>query len=180
VDKSNRLSEKEVRERLALCTDAKIIDELYTFGQMMLKETVARVHLIDTKAASMAAYGGAIVTLLVSTSAAWSRVGGKWTLAIASIAGSLAFLAAVCAVKVMALRDFDWLSEEEWLQTSCLSDTDKLKRYRSLTIWAAMNSYKTAHVSKVRLLEKAQTLLALAVFLLLVTFLQITWLHALL
>lgn len=176
-DKSNRLSEKDVRDRLALCTDTNVIDELYIFGQMMLKETVTRVRLMDTKAASMAAYGGAIVTLLVSTSAAWLHLGGKCTLIIAAISGILAFSAVVFAVRVMALRNFDWLSEEEWLQTSCLANVDKLKRYRSLTIWEAMNSYKTAHLAKVRLLEQAQKLLAFAVFLLLVALLQITWIH---
>ncbi len=177
ANNSNRLSEEEVRRRIALCTKTDVVDEVYTFAQMLLKETVTRVRLIDTKAASMAAYGGAIVTLLFSTSGTWSHLGDKWTVIIAAAAGLSAFVAAVLAVKVMALREFEWLSDNEWLEPGCLSDIDNLKRYRSLTIWGTMDSYKTAYLSKVRLLQRAQLFLSVAVLLLLLVLLQVAWLR---
>ena len=43
---------------LKLCTDKAVLDELYAFGQTMLTETGARFRVLDTKAASMAAFGG--------------------------------------------------------------------------------------------------------------------------
>lgn len=174
---TNRLSQPEVRRRLQLCTEPTVIDEVYEFGQKMLTETIVRTRLLDTKAGSMAAYGAAIVTLLVSTSGTWSRLGNKWTPIVAALAGLAAFIAVIFSVWAMALRNFNWLSEEEWLQPACLSDVKKLKRYRALTIWGAMDSYKTAHVSKVNRLKIAERTLLLSVFFLLIILLQFAWLY---
>jgi len=173
---SNRLSEPKVRERLRLCTATDVIEEVYEFGQKMLTETVTRTRLLDTKAATMAAYGAAIVTLLVSTSGTWARTGNRWTPIVAALAGLAAFVAVICSVTVMALKNFDWLSEEEWLEPNCLSDINKLKRYRALTIWGAMDSYKTVHVRKANRLKLAEWTLLLSVCLLFVVLLQIAWL----
>lgn len=161
---TNRLSEREVRERLRLCSDPKVIDEIYSFGQMMLHETVANTRLLDSKAATMAAYGGAIVTLLVSTSGGWARLGNDWSLIFAAVAAICAFASAIFAVKAMALRDFQWLGEKEWLEENCLSQVEKLKRYRVLTMWGAMDSHKDAHLSKVVFLKKSQQWLSGSVF----------------
>jgi len=110
---TNRLSEPEVRERLGLCLDSNVIDEVYSFGQLMLNATVETTRILDSKAASMAAYGGAIVTLLVSTTGGWVHLGNTWTLIIAAIAAISGFGAAIFAVRTMALRDFEWLGEAE-------------------------------------------------------------------
>ena len=172
---TNRLCEREVRERLKLCSDPMVIDEIYSFGQMMLHETLKNTRVLDSKAASMAAYGGAIVTLLVSTSGGWVRLGNSWTLAVAAVAAICGCAAAVFAVKAMALRDFEWLGEKEWLEETCLSRVDKLKKYRILTIWGAMDSHKDAHLSKVWLLKRSQFWLSMSVFFVLIVLLHIGW-----
>jgi len=176
---TNRLSEYEVRERLKLCSDPMVIDEIYSFGQMMLHETLETTRVLDSKAASMAAYGGAIVTLLVSTSSGWVRFGNELTLGISALAAICAFSAAVFAVNAMALRDFEWLGEKEWLEDKCLGHVDKLKKYRVLTIWGAMDSHKDAHLSKVDLLKKSQRWLSRSVFLVLLLLLHIGWVQSL-
>jgi hypothetical protein len=172
---TNRLTEEEVRARLKVCTETAVIDEIYTFGQMLLKETVASFRLLDTKAASIAAYGAAIVTLLVSSSSTWLPLGGHGAAVVGFLAGLAAFLAAFFSVRALALMNVEWLSEREWLEESCLNATDKLKRYRILTIWGAMSSRKDAHLEKVRRLKNAQFFLIAAVFLLLIVLFQIVW-----
>jgi len=176
---TNRLSEPEVRERLKLCADPMVIDEIYSFGQMMLHETVETTRVLDSKAASMAAYGGAIVTLLVSTSSGWVGFGNNLTLGFASLAAICSFSAAIFAVKAMALQDFQWLGEREWLEENCLSGVDKLKKYRVLTIWGAMDSHKDAHRSKVELLQKSQNWLSGSVSFVLLLLLHIGWVQGL-
>ena len=73
------LSEKEVRERLDRCSDPNIVDEIYTFGQILEKSAVDQINILESKAVSFAAYGAAIVTILVSSSAAWSNLGNGLT-----------------------------------------------------------------------------------------------------
>src|SRR5262245_11459915 len=177
---TNRLSEREVRERLALCSDPEIIDELYTFGQMMLQESIENTRALDSKAASIATYGGAIVTLLVSTSADWVRLGNTWTLALGAIAGITAFASSIFAVRAMALRNFEWISQKEWLEEDCISQhLARLKGFRILTIWGAMDSHKESDLVKVERLKQAQRWLSVSVFVLLLILLHIGWIQGL-
>ncbi len=87
---TSRLSEEEVRERLKLCEDPKIVDEIYSFGQTLQKETIDQIHILESKATSFAAYGAAVVTLLVSSSSIWSGLRNRWS---AWIMTSLAYVA---------------------------------------------------------------------------------------
>ncbi len=176
---TNRLTEHEVRERLKACSDPQIVDELYTFGQMMLKETIEITKTLDSKAASMAAYGGAIITLLVSTSASWVSYGATSILALSAVAGIGAFVAAIFAVRALALKEFDWLGEKEWLEDKCFSQISRLKGYRVLTIWGAMDSRKDVHLEKVEKLKTSQRWLAISVFFILLLLLDIVWFRGL-
>jgi hypothetical protein len=90
---TNRLTEVEVRKRLALCKQTEVIDEVYTFGQMLFNEAITNFRGLDTKAGTLAAYGAAIVTLLVSSSSTWLRLGNRWTAVFGLLAGLTAFLA---------------------------------------------------------------------------------------
>jgi len=163
---------------LGLCSDPQVVDELYTFGQMMLRETIANTRALDSKAASLAAYGGAIITLLVSTSGAWTKVGNAFTMLLGAAAGISAFSASAFAAMAMALRDFDWISQNEWLKKECLSvkhetALTRLKGYRVMTIWGAMDSHKDADAAKVDRLKQSQRWLAISVFFVLLILLHI-------
>src|SRR5574342_192921 len=52
----------------------KVVDELYSFGQMLVEQVREDIKAIEGKAGSFAAYAGATVTLLVTSSDAWSKV----------------------------------------------------------------------------------------------------------
>ena len=119
---STRLSDSEVRNRLETCTDSPdVIDEIYNFGQILLKEAVDRIKTTESKATAFAAYGSAIVTLLVSTSSLWYRLGNQWTLWIAACAGLSGFACAMLSIKGLLVRTFYVISQDEWLNATCLS-----------------------------------------------------------
>ncbi len=159
----NGLVESEVEQRLLACKERpEIVDELYSFGQSLVKQVVEDIHHLDLKAGSLAAYCGATITLLVSTQGSWSQVADGWVYLNVIASGSAALLGAILAISVLALRNFEWFSQKEWLESSCFDNLTKLKRYRVLTMWGVITSYRKAHITKARRLVKAQWFLVTA------------------
>ncbi len=76
TEKQNpRLAKREVLERLDLCGSPEVVKQLYDFGLLLSKDLFDRIKALEVKATSFAAYGAAIVSFLVATSASWSSVG---------------------------------------------------------------------------------------------------------
>jgi hypothetical protein len=163
----NRLTEEEVKDRLELCTGKpQMLDEVYTFGQMLVRQVVDDLEHVDSKAASIAAYAGAVVTLLVSSGIWRSQAETSMIKYGAMIAGVTAALSVIWAVRARTLEHLDWFSQSDWLRKECLqgSDTFLLKQFRVLTMWGVIGSYRDRHVRKVKLIEVAQRLLAASIF----------------
>src|ERR1039458_9906482 len=96
----NGLVESEVEQRLLACKDRpEIVDELYSFGQLLVRQVVEDIHHIDLKAGSLAAYCGATITLLVSTQGSWSRIADGWVYLSVIASGSAALLGAILAIR---------------------------------------------------------------------------------
>lgn len=160
----HHLTDEEVRERLARCKSPEIVQELYDFGQILSKDTADRIKGLESKATSFAAYGTAIVTFLVSSSASWSGLGNYWSPWIALCAGLCALFCTSNCVRALRLRKYALTSEDDWLQPDCLVNTiDFLKRFRVTTIWATLNSQNQAHAEKGRDLQKAEVWLRASV-----------------
>jgi len=161
---SPRLLDEQVRERLTLCKSDEIVDELYTYGQTLIGEALERIRSIESKAVSFAAYGSAIVTILVATSKSWSKLGNQWSPWIAFCA-SLCALACTClCVRALSLRQYEVTSQDEWLDKDCLAKSIQfLKRYRILTMWGLLDSYTVAQEQKAAKLQRAETWLAASV-----------------
>ena len=151
-----QLSEEEVRERLDLCEDPDIVNEIYNFGQTLEKEAIDHIRITESKATSFAAYGAAIVTLLVSSSSTWSKLGNQWTPWIAVCAGICGLMCTYFSIQAISLKEFYCISEDEWLKTECLSKLHTLKRYRILTMWGTIKSHDKAQEEKVGKLKRAQ------------------------
>ena len=157
------LDESEVTQRLMACKDKpEIVDELYAFGNSFVSQVVDDVRHIDLKAGSLAAYCGAIITLLVSTQGSWSAMANGYVYLSVILSGMAALAGAILSLSVLALRKFEWFSQNEWLETSCFENLTKLKRYRVLTMSGVITSYRTAHLIKARRLLKAQWSLVFA------------------
>lgn len=175
---TSRLSEDEVRERLKLCEDPEIVDEIYTFGQALEKETIDQIHTLESKATSFAAYGAAIVTLLVSSSSVWSGLGNRWSAWIAVFAGVCGLMCTYFSVRAMSLTEFECISEDEWLKRECLSKIEMLKRYRVLTIWGTIASHGKVQKDKAANLQRAQVWLTGAVIYLVYLLLHIAFVRS--
>jgi hypothetical protein len=175
---TSRLSEDEVRERLRLCEDPEIVNEIYNFGQTLEKETVEQIHILESKATSFAAYGAAIVTLLVSSSSVWSGLGNRWSAWIAVFAGVCGLTCTYFCVRAMSLTEFECISEDEWLKRECLSKIETLKRYRILTIWGTIASHGRIQQDKAVKLQRAHVWLTGAVIYLVYLLLHIAFVQS--
>jgi len=166
--RSGHLRAEEVRERLAAYQEPKITDELYDFGKMLITETLDRVKALDNKAAAIAAYSVGLITLLVSTRANWSTGLHAWAAGLPLCGGVAAFFAALYAVSALALKRYNWFSENEWMERDCLADPDRLRRYHVLAMWKVLGSHNSTCETKASRITAAQwLLLTAAVFLVL-------------
>jgi hypothetical protein len=156
IPSTSRLSEEEVRERLKLCEDPEIVNEIYGFGQTLGEEVIEQIKTLESKATLFAAYGAAIVTLLVSSSSIWTNVGNRWSAWIAVCAGLCGLMCTYFSIKAMSLKKFECISEDEWLKRECLSKIYTLKRYRILTMWGTIESHGTIQREKALELQRAQ------------------------
>ena len=173
---SNQLTEDEVRERLQICKDNEgIVDELYNFGQALMRHVVEDVQRIDLKAASLAAYCGAIITLLVSTQGTWSKVANAWVYLFITASAFSSLVAAILCVHALRLQKFEWISQKEWLHPDCLVSLGKLKQYRVLTMWGVIKSHRDVHLGKTRNLIKAQRFLVAAIVFLFIALVAGLW-----
>jgi hypothetical protein len=174
---NGQLSENEVERRLALCTDVKVGDELYEFGERLLNYRIDISHRLDSKASAMAGYAGVVLTVLLSTYGTWESAVGQVGFLIMALAGIAVFLAAVLAITAMALRDFMWFSQDDWLKEDCLVRPTITKGYRVLTLWGVLSSYENICAHKAARLRKAQVALSIAGLLLLFALLHVTAFH---
>lgn len=173
---SPRLTEIEVRERLSLCAEnAEVIDELYDFGKVLSDEVLDRIRALESKAVSFAAYGAAIVTFLVSSVSIWSKAGNQWSPWISACAGFCGLICTCFALRALWLREYEWISEDEWMNKGCLSKIDTLKRYRILTIWGAIHAHSRVQSEKARELQRAQVWLMASVIYLVYLLLHIAF-----
>jgi len=173
---NGRLSEDEVNRRLDICENPEIVDELYDFGRDLVKENADRVKAIESKATSFAAYGTALVTLLVSSSASWSKLGNAWSLWIALCAGICGLMCACFSIRALTLRKLEVVSENEWLKAECLYESVAfLKKYRILTLWGAVDSYIETQGLKAKELRRGQEWLTASVGYLVLLLFQLTF-----
>jgi hypothetical protein len=176
---SPRLTEEQVRERLTICQTDEILDELYTYGQTLIEEALERIRSIESKAVSFAAYGAAIVTILVSNSKSWSKLGNQWSPWIAFYASLCGLACTYLCVCTLSLRQYKVTSQDEWLDPECLGKSVHfLKRFRILTMWGLLDSYTVAQGQKANKLQRAEAWLAGSVGYLVFLLFQLAFLHA--
>jgi hypothetical protein len=174
-----RLSDEEVRKRLSLCHgNSDVVNELYDFGQTLGAEVIDRIRAVESKATSFAAYGAAIVTFLVTSVAIWSKLGNQWSPWISVCAGFCGLMCTYFSLRVLALRKYEWISEDEWLKTDCLSNLNILKQYRILTMWGVIHSHGKIQSQKARELQRAQIWLAGSVVYLVYLLLHVAFLRS--
>lgn len=162
---SQDLSEADVRSRLASYSSEAVTDQLYDFGRMLLQDAVDRISKMDSKAAAVAAYSGAVITVLISTEGIWIKRFDRLAVVLLLLAGIAAALAGAAAVHSIALQRTEWFTANEWMNKDCLGDADRLKRYHLLTMWTVILSHQQRYRTKVVRFRRAQFAIVAAGFL---------------
>jgi hypothetical protein len=175
LERQQDLSEEEVRHRLASYEDEETTNELYAFGLMLTNEAVQWLGALDSKAAWLSAYCGAIVSLMVSTIGVWQNALSGWPRYLPVAGATLAVVAAFLGLVALALRNVEWYSQDDWMNADCLSDHRRLKGFRVLTMWGILASHRKIGREKAQWLKRAQWIAALAIFLLYLSLLEIAW-----
>ncbi len=168
-----RLSDAQVRERLYLCTDPAIADEVYELGVTLTSEAADRIKAIEAKGTAFAAYGTATVTLLVSSAATWGKLGNEFTPWIGAFAGLSALGCTFWAVQAVRLRRLKETSPEDWLKADALVDAATLKLFRVLTLSKVLDSRIVAQGEKAAAVKRGQEWLVGAVAFLVFLLIQV-------
>jgi hypothetical protein len=163
----NRLTDAEVSQRLVSCADEHCVDELYSFGLMMVNESLDTLHRLDAKAYAIAGYSGAAVTALLSLAAFAQKLGAGLIsppliiFAVFSAVGAAAF-----SILAIRFRPVDWFSPNEWFHQECLQDTGQLRRYHILCMYGVQRSQRDRAYGKIAHMKWAvRLLLAAGIFL---------------
>ena len=172
---STDLCKDEVKRRLGSYEDDGVTDELYGFGTMLVHDAVDRLSKINGTAGAIAAYCEGLITILTSTATIWAKGIGPWERFLPIGSAAFAGLAAALAISSMSLRKLNWFSQDDWLNSDCLLDKRRIKKFHILSMWSVIDSFDAAYRRKTTRVKRAQYLAAFAVVLLFVTLLKVTW-----
>ena len=118
---STDLCKDEVKRRLGSYEDDGVTDELYGFGTMLVHDAVDRLSKINGTAGAIAAYCAGLITILTSTATIWAKGIGPWERFLPIGSAAFAGLAAALAISSMSLRKLNWFSQDDWLNSYCLT-----------------------------------------------------------
>ncbi len=163
----------EVKSRLEKypAENTGITDELYSFGEVLIKDASDRLSQLDTKAFATAAYAGGMISVILTMLALWK--GSLDTLSQIVIFFGIIGLMISAGLAIHSARalSVDWFSDNDWLRSECFESRDWLRRYRIATMWQIVKSHQVASQKKAAWIELAQnvmlfsfSLLALALF----------------
>src|SRR6266849_6362015 len=126
----------EVKARLKSYSDPAVTDELYSSGESLVANAIDRMTRLDSKGLALAAYSGGILTVLISTYSLWGKLLSGWFFAtLAECVSFVVLLAAWLAVRSADPQPIQWHTENSWLESQCIQNHEKLRRYRVLTMW---------------------------------------------
>lgn len=157
------LEEQEAWDRLASINAeerADVIKELYTFGLRITTEAGEQIKGLEQKAITFAAYGTAVLSLLVTTASTWSKIGTPGSFVIAGFAGLGGLLCAWSAVRALLLVSFDTVSERDWLSKDHFGSLGEIERFHAYALTQVLKSRIQAQASKATYVESAQGWLA--------------------
>jgi cytochrome c biogenesis protein CcdA len=173
------LTYAEVKIRLNSYSDTAITDELYSSGESLVSNAADRMAKLDSKALGLAAYSAGIVTMLISTSAMWTKLlSGRFFSAVAACSVFALVVAAWLSIRSTFSQPIQWYTVNNWLDNQCLENREKLRRYRVLTMAKILDSYFAAIRIKNRRMKTAVRVMYFALGLLVLCLLQVSGLYA--
>jgi len=153
-----QLNLEEVKVRLQSYPDDKIeiTNELYSFGDFLVKDATARVHEMDTKSFAIAGYAGATISVLFSTLALSKGLFDAFCGAL--VVAAIAVLTNVAWGAISAARptSLHWFSDNEWIRSDCFRSADMLRRYRVQCMWGIIRGHQDAAEVKANTITNIQ------------------------
>lgn len=160
------LTEDDMRNRLASYENPAITDELYDSGRWLVAQAQEYETHLERKAVATAAYAIGMITVLTSTYGSWGKVIDKSLVPVIFVSALAAFVAAAYAVRALRLKEYQWISPNEWLNADCLTGRERLRKYRLLAMWKVWRYYITHSEKKADKIQRAQGWLLFAAIIL--------------
>jgi hypothetical protein len=161
-----RLTHERVENILQGYKSKEVTDELYDMGKMLLEECTDRVSHLDSKAAKIAGYSGAIIALMISTFPIWTSAVDRWAVGLVGFGTLIGLFGAAIALASTWPQTLDLPSDSDWIEEDGLNDPDRLKRYYISSLHISIASHEAVNARKVLRIKRAQGCLAVMVLLL--------------
>ena len=158
----NDLSRNDVKELLWPITDGKVIDELYSFGSMLLSEIKERNAQLESKAAVVLGWATGISAFLFTQ----IKQVDHWSLlALPPIIAAI--VAIIFAYRVIKTRD-DWESpsDKDWFCAAAIGKDDDLRLFHIRSMHRVRQNQSVIAMDKANALLWAERWLIFATMLL--------------
>jgi hypothetical protein len=151
----------EVKRRVESYQSPEVTSALYSLGSFLVNANVDLAHQLDSKASTLAAYAGAILSILISTFKIWgqdieTKEPAHWSLWFVLLGGFLIAGAAALALFGLSVTRFQWFSDNDWFREPVLNNADSLKRYHVMVMHETNYTHRNANTKKAERLEWAQ------------------------
>ncbi len=149
----------DVARRVGSYMSAKIVADLYEFGQFLLNEGLSRTSQLESKATVVVGYSGAILAFLLA------RLPGAGARSLSNWAAIPALLALLVGFLTLRVHTYKWFSDSVWIpeRLSHKNPEQQLHLHYFEAIYDINSEVKRANQLKGNLLHLAQWLLFLAV-----------------
>lgn len=127
------LGNKEVEALLGDSPSLELIEELSSFGDLMVGDVTDTTAAIDGKATAALGWAGVPLGFLIVGSPDWIKTNSWWVVIFAS--ATIAFSVVTICTAGLALRTRNWqfASEIDWFRQDLFSTPDKLKTYHVIS-----------------------------------------------
>jgi hypothetical protein len=147
------LDEKEAQRRVWELSDPGVLDQLFSFGQMLLAEVQQRSAQIDSKLTVMLGLSGAMIAFILAGNELWGSsataiFGLRWLRAIIAVAVVALLLSIYFTYQGLRLREWLVPSEGDWIQVDLLKDPEYMKRHHILSVLDAHRSHNQLNLIK--------------------------------
>ncbi len=169
------LSEEEVKSRLESYENESVTEELYGFGKTLVQDAVSRLGTADTKASSVAAYCGGLLTVMSATFSIWSKGITWYEVFLPVSSAALAIAAGYLAFSATGFTSVDWFSADDWLNREALQDPQRIRKFHILSMWVVLESHDAAYQLKLVRIKRSRLLTAFSILCLAGTFIEAAW-----
>ena len=158
--KTYDLEPKRVMELVEPIQDAKVIDELYTFGLLLFNETKEMRARIESKALTVLTWSIAIAGFIYTQANGLAKNGSaSWLFILATVAAMAAITSSYLAIRTKS-RAIP--SDEDWFEHDGFDNVDELKLYHVRSLHEVKHNLTKISAKKANRLFFAETCITIS------------------